>query len=93
MAGRGLISTGLLRRVAHGAHRLAAAALFNTAKFDSAVNRVRLHAAAVSVVPNGGVWNTPGNWFCVTGGTPVFQRLQTPPFFVHAAARAARDGN
>jgi hypothetical protein len=92
LAGRGVFSPGIAGRVALIAHRLLSAAQTETAKFDSDGRGMRGSAAGVAGVRNGGVWNTPGNWFCVTGGTPLFQRLQTPPFLVRADAGASRIG-
>lgn len=50
-----------------------------TARFGRGAARTRDGDGFSLAARNGGVWNSLGNWFFVTGGKPVFQRLQTPP--------------
>lgn len=59
-------------------------------KFDGLIARAQGAASIRSVARDGGVWDTFGNWFCVTGGQPVFQRLQTPSWIAVRSGGIAR---
>ena len=58
-------------------------------RFDRGTLRASKGDRRSPAVWNGGVWDALGNWFFVTGGKPVFQRLQTPPS--RFRARVGRD--
>jgi hypothetical protein len=93
LAGRAHISAGAVRRPAGAPGAIARAILLQiTSGFGCGVGRLRHDHDVFAAARDGGVWNTFGNWFCVAGGTPVFERLQTPPSLFIGPNGGARIG-